>query len=179
MGTSAALAELYGTAELPKAKDLAQTPIIISNHTSYLDGFILASVLRCPRIVAMASSRKVPVAGQLMEELDTIFVDRSDSNSRQATLDAIAEHCCSWKPGARPLLIYPEGTTSNGEGVLEFKKGAFIAGAPVRPVVLVYTGQWDPASVTYRRTGDGVEEISDQEWATQFLGHFVHSVKVV
>jgi len=177
--SGAALAKLYDTAE-PFVQDMKQTPIIISNHTSYLDGVILANVLGCPRIVAMDGVRKVPVVGQVMKDMDAVFVDRSSSSSRQATLDAIAGHGSSWKPGHRPLLIFPEGTTSNGEGLLPFKNGAFSSGMPVRPVVLVYTGQWDPASTTYRATasGTGLEEISDQEWATQFLGHFVHSLHV-
>mmetsp|Transcript_52726 Transcript_52726/g.112809 ORF Transcript_52726/g.112809 Transcript_52726/m.112809 type:complete len:382 (+) Transcript_52726:116-1261(+) len=177
--SGAAFAESIGTAE-PSVEDITQTPIIISNHTSYLDGVILANVLGCPRIVAMAGTREVPVVGRIMEDMDTVFVDRSSSNSRHATLDAIAGHCSSWKPGQRPLLIFPEGTTTNGESLLAFKNGAFSTGMPVRPVVLVYTGQWDPASTTYRETasGAGLAEISDREWATQFLGHFVHSLHV-
>lgn len=177
--SGAALAELYGRGEA-LAQDLTQTPIIVSNHTSYLDGLILANVLHCPRIVAMASSRKVPVVGKIMEDMDTVFVDRSSSSSRSATKDAISAHCAAWEPGDRPLLIFPEGTTTNGECCKEFKQGAFSAGAPVRPVVLVYTGRWDPASTTYRATarGDGLAEISDREWAAQFLGHFVHSLHV-
>jgi lysophosphatidylcholine acyltransferase/lyso-PAF acetyltransferase len=33
-----------------------------------------------------------------------------------------------------PLVIFPEGTTTNGTGVMEFKKGAFFAELPVMPV---------------------------------------------
>lgn len=156
----------------------AETPVIVSNHISYLDGAVLASVFGAPRIVSMASARKVPVIGKLMEEMDVIFVDRGDRGSKQATLDAIAEHCATWVPGRRPLLIFPEGTTSNGEGLLDFKKGAFAAGVPVRPVLLVYTGQWDPASTSHKATEHGLEELSDAEWGAQFLGHLVHSLEV-
>merc|ERR1712226_1434129 len=108
--------------------------------------------------------------------MDTVFVDRSDGDSRHATMEAIKTHCSEWCLGQRPMLIFPEGTTTNGEGILEFKKGAFVAGVPVRPVLLVYTGQWDPASTTYKATSKGLKKISDTEWATQFLGHLVHSV---
>lgn len=162
----------------PPESDMSLTPLLVSNHTSYIDGLVLASVFKFPKIVAMSGSRKVPVIGKIMEEMDVVFVDRSNSNSRQATLDAISGHCSSWRPGGRPLLIFPEGTTSNGEGVLDFKKGAFVAGLPVRPVIMVYTGQWDPASTTYIDTGDGAEQTSDAEWAKQFVGHFVHSVHI-
>jgi len=126
----------------------------------------------------MAGTRKIPMVGQMMEEMDAVFVDRDDINSRQATLDAIREHCSEWKPGDRPMLIFPEGTTSNGEGLLDFRKGAFLSGVPVRPVILVYTGRWHPASTTYREGNDGLQEISDSEWAKQFLGHALHQLHV-
>jgi lysophosphatidylcholine acyltransferase/lyso-PAF acetyltransferase len=38
----------------------------------------------------------------------------------------------------RPMLLFPEGTTSNGECLLPFKTGAFLAGLPVAPVVIKY-----------------------------------------
>merc|ERR1712176_894077 len=39
-----------------------------------------------------------------------------------------------------PVLIFPEGTTTNGLSLLRFKSGGFLAGAPVQPVVLTYGG---------------------------------------
>ncbi len=41
-------------------------------------------------------------------------------------------------PHARPMLLFPEGTTTNGRFMLPFKSGAFLAGAPLQPVVLRY-----------------------------------------
>lgn len=41
-------------------------------------------------------------------------------------------------PGARPVLLFPEGTTTNGRYLLPFKTGAFLAGLPVKPVVMRY-----------------------------------------
>ena len=35
-----------------------------------------------------------------------------------------------------PLLIFPEGGTTNGSSLINFKKGAFIAEKTVRPVIL-------------------------------------------
>lgn len=159
--------------------DPALTPVLVSNHTCYMDGLILAVEFGAPRIVATSGSKDAPVVGTLMQEMDVIFVDREDSNSRQATLDAINEHCHTWAPGKRPLLVFPEGKTTNGEALLPFKKGAFAAGLPVRPVIMVYTGQWDPACCTYRETEDGEKiEVSGEEWGKQFLGHLVHSVHI-
>ena len=41
-------------------------------------------------------------------------------------------------PHARPLLLFPEGTTTNGRYLLPFKTGAFLAGQPLQPVVIRY-----------------------------------------
>ena len=38
----------------------------------------------------------------------------------------------------RPMLLFPEGTTTNGRYLLPFKSGAFLAGYPVQPVILHY-----------------------------------------
>eukprot|EP00929_Paragymnodinium_shiwhaense_P000909 TRINITY_DN101102_c0_g1_i1.p1 TRINITY_DN101102_c0_g1~~TRINITY_DN101102_c0_g1_i1.p1 ORF type:complete len:516 (-),score=127.30 TRINITY_DN101102_c0_g1_i1:45-1568(-) len=161
-----------------RVEDMNLTPLIVSNHTSYLDGLILAALFGAPKVLAKAGAKQTPIFGKLMEEMDTIFVDRQDPDSRQETMRAIRGHCTSWRDGDRPLLIFPEGTVSNGEGILPFKKGAFVSGVPVRPVVIVYTGTFDPASTTYRLTKQGPVKTTDAEWFMQFLGHFIHSMHV-
>merc|ERR1712176_1178520 len=90
----------------------------------------------------------------------------------------IQEHCKNWRTGHRPLLIFPEGTTTNGQGLIKFKQGAFLAGAPVRPLLLVYTGAWDPASTNYVATDDGLRAFSILLWASQYLSHLFHPVHI-
>lgn len=53
-------------------------------------------------------------------------------------------------PHARPLLLFPEGTTTNGRFLLPFKTGAFLAGLPLQPVVIRY-GEVRPLCVLGRR----------------------------
>jgi hypothetical protein len=40
------------------------------------------------------------------------------------------------------LLLFAEGTTTNGDGVIDFKKGAFILNRPVCLVGLKYNGSF-------------------------------------
>lgn len=160
--------------ETADVNSLWSTPVIISNHVCYLDGVVLAACMGAPRVVALAESKNVPLVGKILEEMDTIFVDRSNGDSRQATVRAIGEHCSEWRSGGRPLVIFPEGQTSNGGTLLPLKKGAFTPGLPVRPVLIVYTGDWDPACTSFRQTRNGdLEKVSEAEWAAQFMGHFV------
>lgn len=182
---------------------LRNTSLIVSNHVSYLDTVVLPLVLEVPKLMAMREVASWPLFGQLCQEMDMIWVDRSDPASRSAAKRAIAEHVEQWTDGERPLLIWPEGTTSNGRGLKDFKNGAFLAGVPIRPVVIKYTGDWDPANVNFREASpqdnppenatstrrssgsssgsdiaDSVD-YGDAEWARQFFGHIIHSCTVL
>jgi len=165
---------------------LRSTPLIVSNHVSYLDTIILPLVLEAPKLMAMKEVADWPLFGQLCKEMEMIWVDRSDPQSRQAAKAAILDHAKAWQQGDKPLLVWPEGTTSNGKGLKEFKTGSFAPGQPVRPVILKYTGDWDPANVNFRevsgveQSGDAASEgYGDKEWATQFLGHLIHTCTVL
>ena len=166
-----------GRSEYPP-EDMRQTPIILCNHVCYLDGMVLASVFHSPKIIAMKGTLNVPVIGLFAKDIGVIEVDRADPKSRAATIKAIEDHVANWRPGRQPLLLFPEGTTSNGQGLLEFRKGAFVPGVAVRPAVLCYTGSWDPANTSYRETDGKIQAIGDTEWAEQFLGHMMHSLQI-
>jgi len=38
-----------------------------------------------------------------------------------------------------PLIIYPEGGTTNGTALLKFKRGAFVGLNSIKPVMIKYT----------------------------------------
>eukprot|EP00440_Ansanella_granifera_P028592 gb/GFBE01031063.1/.p1 GENE.gb/GFBE01031063.1/~~gb/GFBE01031063.1/.p1 ORF type:complete len:419 (+),score=98.00 gb/GFBE01031063.1/:1-1257(+) len=181
-----------------RSKMLRSTSLIVSNHVSYLDTVVLPMVLDVPKLMAMAEVQSWPLFGQLCQEMDMIWVDRSSPESRKAAREAIVNHASEWKDGERPLLLWPEGTTSNGQGIKEFKSGAFTPGVPIRPVVIKYTGDWDPANVNFREettpkasggypasedsptsATSAAEKYGDKEWVEQFLGHMVHSCTVL
>jgi len=158
--------------------DFRDTPLLVSNHISYLDGLVLATVLNVPKIIVKDDLKDMPLFGKLCEEIDAIFVDRNDKDSKKKVLEAIANHADEWREGTRPLLIFPEGKTYNGRSIGPFRKGAFVCGKPVRPLVLMYTGNWDPAIPDYRTQGDESVEYTDGEWGLQFLGHLYHSLVI-
>jgi len=173
-----------------RRKMLRSTSIVVSNHVSYLDTVILPLVLEVPKLVAMAEVQEYPLFGQLCQDMDMVWVDRKSEDSRRTAKEAILRHTQEWQDGQRSLLIWPEGTTSNGQGIKEFKPGAFSPGVPVRPVIIKYTGDWDPANVSFRESEDApkesveaspssAEDYGDSEWAQQFLGHLVHSCTVL
>ncbi|KAK9826820.1 hypothetical protein WJX81_004146 [Elliptochloris bilobata] len=119
--------------------------VIVSNHVSYLDILVHMSH-SAPSFVARGNTADLPLIGLISKYLQCIFVNRgfktktgevagvSGQVKERVELAALTGP----DPNLRPLLLFPEGTTTNGRCLLPFKTGAFLAGAPVRPVVLEY-----------------------------------------
>ena len=111
--------------------------IVASNHTSYLDGLVLAAALPRPvRFVAKAELRDYPLARWFLDGLGTLFVDRFDVARSVAHAGGLSE---ALRAG-EVVLIFAEGTLHRMPGLLPFQTGGFMAAveskAPVVPVVL-------------------------------------------
>ncbi len=111
--------------------------ILISNHTSYLDIFILGSFLP----VSFTPKREIrswPFVGQLAILSDCVFVERKPTDMHRAR----AEMETKLRQG-KVLALFPEGTTGDGFRVLPFKSGFFNLveehNLPVQPLSLAYT----------------------------------------
>ena len=109
--------------------------LVVAPHYSFLDAFLL-TYLELPAPVSKADVAKLPVIGAAARALQTIFVDRKDAASKAAAGQALRDRAKA--PGWPPLLIFPEGTVTNGRALISFKPGAFAIGEPVQPIVLQY-----------------------------------------
>ncbi|HEY8901316.1 MAG TPA: lysophospholipid acyltransferase family protein [Chthoniobacterales bacterium] len=97
--------------------------LVVSNHLGYLDVFVIGSVV--PAIfVAKSDVRDWPVVGLLCQLAGTLFVDRDRRLSVSANLPAIRAALDS----GLPVVIFPEGTSSDGATVLPFKASLLGAG---------------------------------------------------
>jgi len=110
---------------------------LVSNHLSYLDIVILASV----RPVAFVSRHDVadwPVIGTLARLVGTIFINRGQKLASRKLIETVTS---ALHQGAS-VLVFPEGTSTDGQGLLPFKTALFEAavrsGAMVQPVLLRY-----------------------------------------
>eukprot|EP00392_Amoebophrya_sp_AT5.2_P000608 g609.t1 len=174
------------TVTYPKGEthaNLTDSPFMVANHQSYLDGVIIATELKYPKIMSMSSMRDTPMIGPFMKDMEVIWVDRDDAGSRKNALKGIKRHAKSWKRGERALAVFPEGTTTSGRTILPFKTGVFSPGKPIRPCVILYTGEADLGQPMMIRSkaADGhivLREYIDSEWFDQFLAGMVHSVIV-
>ena len=93
--------------------------LLISNHASYLDIIILGSLFKTS-FVAKREVEKWPLFGILAKLQNTIFIDRKIS-SLKIQENKIIKHLNKKKN----LVIFPEGTSSDGNEVLPFKSSLF------------------------------------------------------
>ena len=105
----------------------------ISNHTCVYD-MIISMALYGTGFVAKVGMMNTPIIGTLLQNLQSIFVDRSDVNAKNNITDIILERQKNYMQGkaVMPFMIYPEGTTNSGRHLLPFKKGAFNSLLPVK-----------------------------------------------
>jgi 1-acyl-sn-glycerol-3-phosphate acyltransferase len=127
----------------------AETPILyVANHVSYLDVPALGTLLDAT-FVAKSEVAAWPLFGWLARLSRTIFIQRSP---RQA--DAERDLLAARLRAGDNVVLFPEGTTSDGTGLLPFKSSLFSAvgdgGATpwVQPVSIAYTRLADGCPVT-------------------------------
>lgn len=104
--------------------------LIVSNHLSYLDVLAYASIAPCV-FVAKQEVRAWPVFGAFATMAGTIYVDRE---RRAANGGATALMEMALQAGL-PVVLFPEGTSSNGESVLRFHSGFFEPAARTNALV--------------------------------------------
>ena len=113
----------------------------VSNHLSWFDIPILGGATDAA-FVAQDGIAQWPVVGWLARLNHTIFVSRGDrlavSNQIEQLKLALADH--------RPVVVFPEGTTTDGTNLLPFKPALFAVLSPpprpilVQPVLLDFRG---------------------------------------
>lgn len=109
----------------------------ISNHSCMHDLLFAMASFGCG-FVGKAEIRNTPIFGKLVSALQTIFVDRNNTDSRNNTMEQILKRQQQFYAGepVMPFMIYPEGTTTAGRDILRFKKGAFDSLLPVKASIL-------------------------------------------
>jgi 1-acyl-sn-glycerol-3-phosphate acyltransferase len=114
--------------------------LFISNHASYLDIIVLGSVIE-GSFVAKSEVSGWPLFGLLAKLQRTVFIDRQ-RRSTAAQRDGITGRLSQ----GDDLMLFPEGTSSDGIHVLPFKSALFsvadreVGGVPltVQPISLAY-----------------------------------------
>ncbi|KAM0947619.1 putative plasmalogen synthase [Dioscorea sansibarensis] len=154
-------------------RDESERPgAIVSNHVSHLD-ILYHMSSSFPSFVAKRSVAKLPLVGLISKCLGCVYVQRESKSSDFkgvagiVTQRIIEAHQNKLSPR---MLLFPEGTTTNGDFLLPFKTGAFLAKVPVLPVIVRYP---------YSRFSPAWDTISGVRHIFLLLCQFVNYMEVV
>lgn len=111
--------------------------LLVSNHLSYLDIIVLQSQLDCA-FVAKSEVASWPVLGLICRSVGTIFINRQVGRHISQTLDQIKTTIGE----GLGVVLFAEGTSTNGESVSHFKSSLLEVAARARQPVHY-------ASITY------------------------------
>lgn len=120
-----------------------QAGLVMPNHRSYIDIIFFPVFVRNACFVAKAGVLWWPIVGAGAKIVGTIFVDRSNKDSRRQTREDIKKRLAE----GYSVVVFPEGTTYKMPELGKFNPGMFFAAAegdiPVIPVAIEYEDRDD------------------------------------
>lgn len=137
---SSHLLRILGVRVRVRGQAVEGASMMVANHISWLDISVLFACART-RFVSKSEVRKWPVAGWLAEGCGTFYIRRGRNDSRP-----LLNKLVPYLRNGGSVVVFPEGTTTGGDGVRLFHPRLFAAaiesGVWVQPVALRY-GQGD------------------------------------
>ena len=118
--------------------------LFVANHSSYVDIGVLGALTR-GYFIAKSEIRAWPLIGWMARLARTVFVERRQGTAVRGR-DTLLERLCA----GDQLILFAEGTTSDGNRVLPFKSSLF-AVAWLMPPGIVLTVQ--PVSIIATHIG--------------------------
>lgn len=110
---------------------------MVSNHMSYVDVLLLASQ-RPACFVTSQEIKETPGLGIICQAGGCLFVNRKNRRNLGGEVKELSE---AMRDGMT-VTIFPEATSSNGHGVLKFRRplfnAAIDANVPVLPITINY-----------------------------------------
>lgn len=102
--------------------DSARPGLVVMNHVSWLDIFVLNAVMPVT-FVAKSEIRRWPLVGWLVSGTGTIFIERGSRHAVRHVNHEIRHRLAR----GEHIGFFPEGTTSDGQDVLPFHTSLFAA----------------------------------------------------
>ena len=150
--------------------------LVVANHLSYIDILVLSAAMPC-FFVAKIEIGGWPFFGRAAQIAGTIFVDRGSRESALSVAEQMTERMKM--PIPVPVLMFPEGTSTDGAAVIRFHSRlidpATSLGVPITTAAIRYV------------IGDGTPEIElcwygdetfiDHIWKVLAVGDFWADVR--
>jgi 1-acyl-sn-glycerol-3-phosphate acyltransferase len=111
--------------------------LYICNHIGFFE-VIYNMAFNATGFIAKKEVESFPFVGVIAKAIKCLFVNRENEQSRKKIFEELEERQKNFynKKSFAPLCLFPEGTTTNGKFLLKFKKGAFFALLPVKPLII-------------------------------------------
>ena len=123
--------------------------LMVANHTSYFDILVFSAVARLS-FIAKQEVARWPLFGTLARLQETVFIEREKRSQTVAARDTIRARLLE----GDALVLFPEGTSDDGNRVLTFKSALLGAAelelgtdeqgrarhVPIQPVSIAYVG---------------------------------------
>jgi lyso-ornithine lipid O-acyltransferase len=132
---------LVNTITVTGAPRVGPGTLYVSNHISWMDIPVLGSALDTD-FIAKSDVKGWPVIGPLSRRSGTVFVNREERHRVHHQADLIGAKLRS----GRSLVLFAEGTTSDGLTILPFRSSLFEAAVNAQRI--------QPVAIGYHR-GDG------------------------
>jgi 1-acyl-sn-glycerol-3-phosphate acyltransferase len=120
----------------PERMHVGSARVFASNHVSWFDVFVLATVLPFSKFVAKAELFRIPLFGRAARAVGTVPIER---DNRKAAFGAYDEAAARIRGGSS-VVVFPEGTRGADYRLRSFKKGPFVlaiaAQVPIVPTIV-------------------------------------------
>ena len=139
--------------------------VIIANHVSYVDGIVLGGIFP----ILFVSKREVknwPVVGQWNVLCGSIFINRQ----RKDQVGLLVEEMTRKLKQEANILLFPEGTSTNGEKMLPFQTVPLAAPLRNRSIIV-------PVTITYKTIDEQPVTSANRDFVywygdMEFVTHF-------
>ena len=139
--------------------------VIIANHVSYVDGIVLGGIFP----ILFVSKREVknwPVVGQWNVLCGSIFINRQ----RKDQVGLLVEEMTRKLKQEANMLLFPEGTSTNGEKMLPFQTVPLAAPLRNRSIIV-------PVTITYKTIDEQPVTSANRDFVywygdMEFVTHF-------
>ena len=118
-------------------EDATRNYLIVSNHLSYMDPIVIASCVPTQFVTSVDMGESV-FLGDLCRLGGCLFIERRNRSRVERDLSQISGAL----KARRNVTLFPEGTSSNGQTVLPFKKSLLMAAVEanvdILPIAISY-----------------------------------------
>jgi 1-acyl-sn-glycerol-3-phosphate acyltransferase len=134
--------------------------LIVANHVSWLDIFVLNTV-QPARFIAKAELKRWPLVGLMIAGCGTLFIERE----RRRDAHRVNDHAREVLAAGDTIAIFPEGTTTDGTTLLPFH------GSLLQPVIDA-EGHLQPIAIRYLQRDGTYNDAPAYVGNTTFMGSF-------